>query len=323
MIGIYKIENKINGKVYIGQSINIEQRWYNHEKELNRNSHHNKHLQHAWNKYGKDQFVFAIIEECVIDNIDDREIFWINELKSTDPNNGYNITIGGQGTHGCKWTNERRESFSNSKNPEAIVQLTLSGELVERWRSSSFAAKETGYSVSGIRNCVKSDGDQYQSHGYIWLLETVYFDPSFNISDYIKEHIEAPSRIIERDLYGKYIATWDNLQELGIAQNFNESQFKEVISNLKHGRRSCNGRIFHYEDDPFELTDDYLKDIRVKTGRYKINQFDNLKNFIKTWTTEELKKTSFRFDTIRKCCTDNLLGHKVNGTAFSYIWEYE
>ena len=45
MIGIYKIENKVNGKVYIGQSIDINTRWYNHRKELNGNRHHNEHLQ--------------------------------------------------------------------------------------------------------------------------------------------------------------------------------------------------------------------------------------------------------------------------------------
>lgn len=47
MVGIYKIENKVNGKVYIGQSIDIKIRWYNHRKELNGNRHHNEHLQNA------------------------------------------------------------------------------------------------------------------------------------------------------------------------------------------------------------------------------------------------------------------------------------
>ena len=45
MIGIYKIENKVNGKVYIGQSIDIEKRWKEHISCLNNRTHHNDYLQ--------------------------------------------------------------------------------------------------------------------------------------------------------------------------------------------------------------------------------------------------------------------------------------
>ena len=47
--GIYKIENKENGKVYIGSSKNIEKRWEAHEVGLKNKRHHNAKLQHAWN----------------------------------------------------------------------------------------------------------------------------------------------------------------------------------------------------------------------------------------------------------------------------------
>ena len=55
MIGIYKIENKVNGKVYIGQSVNIKKRWKQHKYELNSNNHVNKHLQASWNKYKQNK----------------------------------------------------------------------------------------------------------------------------------------------------------------------------------------------------------------------------------------------------------------------------
>lgn len=58
--GLYIIENKVNGKRYIGSSINIESRLWHHRSELNRNVHPNGHLQHAWNKYGEDIFEFKI-----------------------------------------------------------------------------------------------------------------------------------------------------------------------------------------------------------------------------------------------------------------------
>jgi group I intron endonuclease len=60
MTGIYKITNKINGKVYIGQSINIERRWKEHISDKRKNS-----LIHlAIEKYGEKNFNFEIIEEC-------------------------------------------------------------------------------------------------------------------------------------------------------------------------------------------------------------------------------------------------------------------
>ena len=64
--GIYKIINKINGKYYVGSSVNIKDypnnRWSRHIADLNANRHHNDYLQRAWNKYGQDAFEFIIIE---------------------------------------------------------------------------------------------------------------------------------------------------------------------------------------------------------------------------------------------------------------------
>ena len=66
--GIYKIENLINGKVYIGQSIEIEKRW---QKHLNAKDDFLIHK--ALRKYGKSNFSFSILEECAINELDARE----------------------------------------------------------------------------------------------------------------------------------------------------------------------------------------------------------------------------------------------------------
>ncbi|KQL42167.1 hypothetical protein AN960_02665 [Bacillus sp. FJAT-25509] len=62
--GVYKIINKITGKYYIGQSIEIEKRFWRHKYELLRNIHHCLHLQRSWNKYGEEAFIFKIYKEC-------------------------------------------------------------------------------------------------------------------------------------------------------------------------------------------------------------------------------------------------------------------
>ncbi len=62
--GIYKITNTINNKIYIGSSKDIATRFKNHLKGFKNNSHPNKHLLAAINKYGLNSFCFSILEEC-------------------------------------------------------------------------------------------------------------------------------------------------------------------------------------------------------------------------------------------------------------------
>lgn len=96
MIGIYKITNKINNHCYIGQSKNIEERWKHHRNFPLKNSKYPLYL--AFVKYGIDNFSFEVLEECSIDELDDKEIKYINQYDSY--NNGYNQTKGGSGSNG-------------------------------------------------------------------------------------------------------------------------------------------------------------------------------------------------------------------------------
>jgi len=94
--GIYKIENLINGKVYIGLSQHIYQRWQLHKNDLNGNRHDNQYLQNAWNKYGKDNFKFEIIEKCDISLVEEKEEYYITLYNSCNRKKGYNMNFGGK-----------------------------------------------------------------------------------------------------------------------------------------------------------------------------------------------------------------------------------
>ena len=96
---IYKITNTINGKSYIGHTIqNVKERFYQHCATKCSKAVSNMAIHRAIKKYGKSNFTVEVIEEIDSANLNDRERYWIKYYNSY--NNGYNSTKGGQ--DGCK-----------------------------------------------------------------------------------------------------------------------------------------------------------------------------------------------------------------------------
>ena len=88
--GIYSIENIIDGKSYIGSSVNISSRWRKHLTMLRKSIHNNHHLQNAYNKYGESNFIFKIIEYTIYDDLKKIEQSYLNKAKLS-PSLYYNI----------------------------------------------------------------------------------------------------------------------------------------------------------------------------------------------------------------------------------------
>lgn len=100
MVGIYKITKKENGKSYIGQSNDIERRFKEHQTKKD------IPIDLAIQKYGVDAFDYEVIEECSLNQLDEREIYWI-KYYNTFNGFGYNCNEGGG--------NSRGENNSNTK----------------------------------------------------------------------------------------------------------------------------------------------------------------------------------------------------------------
>ena len=120
--GIYCIENVINNKKYIGQSIDIYARWSKHKSELNNNRHFNDYLQKAWNKYGPDNFKFYAVEFCDIELLDERENYYIDFYETLNRDKGYNLMSGG--TFGRKYTEESRIKKSKALMGHKVSDIT-------------------------------------------------------------------------------------------------------------------------------------------------------------------------------------------------------
>ena len=118
MIGIYKIENLINGKIYVGQSNNIERRFSQHKSPYEQKRFSDKPLYKAFQKYGIENFSFSVIEECTIEQLNEKEKLWISKLQSLTHQNGYNITVGGDGVADDNHPNHKltREDIVDIRN---------------------------------------------------------------------------------------------------------------------------------------------------------------------------------------------------------------
>lgn len=165
--GIYKIENIVNGKVYIGQSSWLKKRIGVHICRLRDGTHDNIHLQRSWNKYGEKSFRFDIVEKCSIDKLDEREIYWICFFDSY--NNGYNQTVGGGGNRGYTYSDESKQKMrdhhadvSGENNPMygKNIKDYMTEEDYKKWR---VAIAQNRPSTKGITKRKESVIKQSQS----------------------------------------------------------------------------------------------------------------------------------------------------------------
>jgi hypothetical protein len=109
--GIYIIKNKIDNKIYVGSSLNVDYRKQKHFWMLKKNVHDNQHLQNSFNLYGESNFEFTIVEECENENLIHRENFYIDYYQSNLSQYGYNL---------AKVNEFRRNTF----NDEVKVQIS-------------------------------------------------------------------------------------------------------------------------------------------------------------------------------------------------------
>lgn len=109
--GIYIITNKINDKVYIGQTRQrFIKRYWHHLWKLKDNSHDNIHLQNSFNLYGEDSFIFEVLESVEDnDKLNEVEVKYISYYRELD--RCYNIQSGGQVVLNYERTLEQRKSI--------------------------------------------------------------------------------------------------------------------------------------------------------------------------------------------------------------------
>ena len=225
--GIYEIKNLANDKVYVGQAINIYKRWKEHIKDLEENKHYNLHLQRSWNLYGKESFEFLILEECPQDELNQKEMFYVEKFDSYS--NGYNQTRGGDGSLGYKHNDEiiekmrniQQERFQDIENRKAlseahefeslpILQIDFEGNVIQRWNSANWAAKMLNLNAVAICNALKHRQRKKTYGGYIWIYDDEYDPETFDLSWYIDRQWNYKP-YYQYDINYNLIKKWDSV----------------------------------------------------------------------------------------------------------------
>ena len=145
--GIYCIENLTTHKKYVGQAINVRERWGEHVSDLYHQTHFNTYLQHAWNKYGEDDFNYYVLEYCSREELDERETYYIDTFDLLNRDLGYNRKRGGQHGGGT-FSKEAKEKLSESIKASYTDELRekRSQQLKAIWDNPEERAKRIGES---------------------------------------------------------------------------------------------------------------------------------------------------------------------------------
>ena len=199
-IGIYKITSPSN-KVYIGQSINLERR-FKHYKNL-KEIKGQKKVYYSIKKHGYINHTFEILEECSENELNEREVYWINFYNCVEE--GLNISSGGGSfgklNKGKKRSLQTKTKISQTKqnNPrdtteemiqmyrdtstsqKQIFQYDLDGNFISKYISINEAARQLDIRNDGISACLR--GKQNTAYGYRWFYTSQsYLTPIIRVS---------------------------------------------------------------------------------------------------------------------------------------------
>lgn len=201
MYYIYKAKNKINNKVYIGQTVDFKRRKSEHESS--KNGIHARCVFHrAIQKYGKENFEWEIIETCeTLDQalyLESRYIHQYNSCTFMDNCNGYNIL----------YTQEGKKSFVH--NSQKVIAYDLKGFFVGIFNSMQEAGRELKCQGTNIRKCLI--GERKSTCGY----QFIHYEENYpeRLKQYKTNELEAKyKKVYQYDTSFNFIQEFNSIAE--------------------------------------------------------------------------------------------------------------
>ena len=251
--GIYYIENLDTGRKYVGQSVDIMRRWHDHKKNLRKNSHKNIYLQRAWNEYGEEGFVHRIIEECTIENLNEREIYWIAHLDANVCYGGYNLEFGGKVQKEISEETREKLSRSLSGKRNGVSRAVVCLETKEVFDTIAEAEKKYGISKGCVSNCCRKKRKQVGNKH--WR----YYEDYLSMSNAEKEYIIRTSVIGNRRevININTLKVYRSMREAQSDCNIPETRISACCRGIK---KSC-GKDETGKKIVFQYYNNYLENI--------------------------------------------------------------
>lgn len=228
MTGIYKIENLLNHKIYIGKALNINKRFGDHRRLIwNKDlPSYNYPLYRALRKYGINNFQFSIVEECEPDDLIEKEIYWIQYYEAFGPK-GYNQTPGGDGSpkvldsqlieqynlgktieeisnyfnisknttiqilHRNNLAYMSQEEKNKLQNPKPVEQYSLDGNFIQEFYSAGEASRQLHY--NNLNEILKACHEHCTAYNFLWK----FTDDTTDINEIVKYIKEREQKRIE------------------------------------------------------------------------------------------------------------------------------
>lgn len=155
--GIYQIRNLVNNKIYIGQTtMRFIKRYWHHQQKLTENTHDNKHLQTAWQKYGPDNFVFEVLHVLKDgEDINKLEIDYIKAAHSDNGECGYNIQHGGQEKRLVSYISPEARKLVGAKNREHLLGKKLSDTTKQHMCESAHRGEDNPSSKLSVSDVIE------------------------------------------------------------------------------------------------------------------------------------------------------------------------
>ena len=292
--GIYKFENKINGMIYIGQAIDLVERYNKHCKNIN-DKNHNEAFYQALREYGMENFSYSILEEFNIfdqELLNQLEIYYIEYYNSLTPN-GYNMVPGG--TNGAGLAKGKK-----------VLQYDLQGNFIAEYDSAHQASRATNINNSSISACCRGDITHTKEFQWKYKNDDKEIKALNNNAIIIRDR-----KICQYDLQHNLLNIYNSLREAAETTNTNKVGICRVCSGQSY---SAGGYLWEYQDIPIQHVLKPPKGVPTK----RVAQYSKQGDLIAVYESlsEAAKQTNTNIGNLGSVCQGK------RKTANNFVWKY-
>ena len=314
MIGIYKITNTKNGKIYIGQSKDINRRWIEHKCYYKSKNHHSSssYLYSSMRKYGIEFFSFEVIEEVEENELDAKEIFYINLYCSNKKENGYNLTNGG----------DKGQTLIGANNPNSHLSNEIVFEIRELYLKGFLKRQAYKLINEKIKINHNTFGCIWNGRGYKDIHYDVYDDCN---KDKIREIRKINRSIVSETSSKKYVLEIRDARKNGEYWEDVYERYKNYMSKYVFMDIWANNTYKYIQSSILPKTNNkHCK--KLKYRNIGINQID-IKNkcILRTFKDvyeicDKVFKNKPHKNTIHRIIS---VCNNKEKTAYGYIWSFK